>query len=104
MKLDARERPAPVPNAHDLPFFGPSTDDNVRMLKALAPDHQTMVAGCFEGIGQATKDSLAVVMNGRGLAVHDPIIAHHLAAIDVADALVAQAHAQDRHCRRELLN
>ena len=35
----------------------------------------------------------------EGLAVHDPPGAYHVAAVGLADALVAEAYAEDRHAR-----
>ena len=59
-------------------------------------DDQAMVAGRLERVGQAPVDALAVVVDQRGLAVHDPVGADDLRAEGVADALVAEADAQQR--------
>jgi hypothetical protein len=44
----------------------------------------------------------AGVVDHRGLAVHDPLRTHDLAAEGLADALMAQAHAQQRDLRAEV--
>ena len=43
-------------------------------------------------------------MDHRGLAVHDPVGPHDLGAEGVADALVAEADAEDRDRRGEPLD
>jgi hypothetical protein len=60
-----------------------------------------VVASGLERVGQAAEDALLIVMDKRGLAVHDAVVAHHFAAEDVTDTLMAQAHAQNRRRRRE---
>ena len=57
---------------------------------------QRVVARGVEGIGQAGEDAGAVVVDRRGLAVHEPVRADDIAAEDVADALVAEADAEKR--------
>ena len=52
------------------------------------------------GRGQAGEDSLAVVRDGAGFAVHEVLGADDLAAEGFADGLVAEADAEDgRRCR-----
>ena len=58
-------------------------------------DHQRVVAGGLERLGQAGEHAGAVVADQRRLAVHDLRGPHDLAAEDLADALVAEAHAED---------
>src|SRR5262245_5038312 len=63
-----------------------------------------MIAGRVEGIGQAGEDARIVVVDGRGLAVHDTRRADHVAAEGGADRLVAEADAEDRDRAREALD
>jgi hypothetical protein len=56
-------------------------------------NHEAVIAGGFERIRHASIDAFAVVMDHRGLAVHDPIGPNNLRAESVADALVAQTDA-----------
>src|SRR4051794_28403044 len=55
-----------------------------------------MVAGSLERGGKAVKDAGALMMDQRGLAMHRPAGADDLATIGGPDALVPQAHPQDR--------
>ncbi len=50
-----------------------------------------------KGLGQAGEQAVAGVADHRRLAVHDLAGPHHLAAVELADALVAEAHAEHRH-------
>ena len=63
-------------------------------------DDQRVVAGGLERVGQAGEHAAAVVADQRGLAVHDLGRPHHVAAEDLADALVAEADAEDGHAAR----
>ena len=55
-----------------------------------------MVAGGDEGVREAGEDPLAVVVDLRGLAVHQMRGRDDAAAVGLPDALVAQADAQQR--------
>jgi hypothetical protein len=68
--------------------------------RVFAADGQAVIARGGEGVGQACEDALVVVADLAGLAVHDGLGADHVAAIGLADGLVAQAHAQDRQVVR----
>src|SRR5262245_39717949 len=46
---------------------------------------------------------MPVVMDHRSLAMHDATVANDLAAEHVSDALVTEAHTENRHRRREPL-
>src|SRR5690606_5188938 len=59
-------------------------------------DHQRVVARGLVAIGQPCEHALAPMPDRRGLAMHDPARADDLAAVHLADGLVAQAYAQDR--------
>ncbi len=56
---------------------------------------QRMVPRCVERVTHSGKQPFAVVVNRRNLAVHDPVVANHIAAEGVADALVPQTHAEN---------
>ena len=49
-----------------------------------------------KGFGQPVEEALPVVMDLRGLAVHEVGRSDDVAPEDLADALVAEADAQDR--------
>ena len=60
-------------------------------------DGEGVIARGQEIIVEAAEHRLAGVMHAGQLAVHRFGRAHDAAAIDLADGLMAQAHAQDRH-------
>ncbi len=62
-------------------------------------DHQRVVPGGLERLGQPGEHAGPAVVDERGLAVHDLRGPHHVAAEDLADALVAEAHAEHRNLR-----
>src|SRR5438128_8706789 len=95
MELDPVERPGAMSDSHDFTLVGPGADDEVGMMESFAADHQAVVAGGLEWIGKPLEDSLAVVVNPRGLAVHDAVIADDLATEHVPDALMTQTDTQN---------
>ena len=88
MELDAVDGMRFVLEAHDLAFFGPGGDVEA-IGQRLALHDQRVVAGRLEGVGYASKDAFAGVVDGRGFAVHQAIGADDLAAVDLADEEVA---------------
>ena len=76
----------------------------IRSGKVRIRDHEGMVAAGGKGLRHAAKDTLAVVLHRRELAVHQLRRPHDLAAERDADALMAQADAKQRHRRTEPLN
>src|SRR3990172_5904817 len=61
-----------------------------------------MVACGLEGVGEPGEDSAVVVMDLRGLPVHDAVGSAHHATKDVADALMSEAHSQQGDAPGEL--
>jgi len=59
-------------------------------------DDEGVVAGGHEGLGQATEDPRAAVVDLRGLPVHQGGRRDDPPAEDLPDALVAEADAEDR--------
>ena len=57
-------------------------------------DDERVVAGGLERVGQPGEHAGVVVADQRGLAVHDLGRPHDVAAEHLADALVAEAHAE----------
>ncbi len=55
-----------------------------------------MVPRGDEGVGEPGEDALAVVMDLRGLAVHQMRGRHDAAAVGLADALVPEADTEER--------
>ena len=67
-------------------------------------DGQRVVAGRLERAVDAAEHAVALVDDRRHLAVHQRRRAHHRAAIGLADRLVAEADAEDRHASGGLLD
>src|SRR5687767_6635302 len=65
--------------------------------QAGALDHQGVIPRGDEAVGDFVKNPLAVVADAGSLAVHHLARAHHPAAEGLADRLVAEAYAQQRH-------
>src|ERR1700744_1971555 len=95
VELYAVHWPGLVLHAHDLAIFGPGGDLQIGRQVFLA-HRQAVVARGGEGGLQSGEDALALVMDLAGLAVHQRLGVDHLAAIGLADRLVAQADAEDR--------
>ena len=93
MELDAFEGPGFVFDAHDFVFGGPGGDFEVGGEGA-GLDDEGVVAGGFEGIGEAGEDAFVGVEDGGGFAVHEAPVAFDGSAPGVADALVAEADAE----------
>ena len=87
--------------AHDLAFFGPGGDFEA-IRQGLAFDDERVIAGGLERTRHAGEDALAGMMDRRGLAVHQAVGADDIAAVDLADGLVAEADAEDRRGGAEL--
>src|SRR4051812_25158031 len=96
MELHALDGQRAVANAHDLAVFGPRGDLQLgRTARAL--DRKRMVARRLVWAGQPCENAMALVVDARNLAVHERLRMHDAAAERLADRLVAEAHAQDRH-------
>ena len=96
VELDAVDRELPVAQPHDLAFRRARVDFQA-VRHAVGPYHQRVVTRRLKGIRQPGEHSIRPVEDGRGLAVHQTPGAHHLPAEHLADGLVPQAHAQQRH-------
>src|SRR5262245_61061698 len=68
-----------------------------RLGQACGLDHERMVARGGEVLGDAGEHPLAGVMHLRQFAVHQRRRAHDAAAINLADGLMAETDAEDRH-------
>ena len=98
MELHAMHGIALVLQAHDH-AVGRLRGDLELVGQARALDHQRMIARGGEVLRDAGEHALAGVMHLRQLAMHQGRRAHHAAAIDLADGLMAEADAEDRHRR-----
>lgn len=103
MKLHAFGLAAAMADAHHFVFVGPRGDFEFRRNRVAANDEAVIASG-FERIRHAAEHAFAVVMNKRRLAVHDSVVANDGAAENVAHALMAETHAEDRGRFRESAN
>ena len=101
MKLNAVGRIATVTDRHDrLVLLGPPHHLEFIRHRIVGQD-QRMVASGLQRIGDAVEDTLAVVHDGRRLAVLRGLGTADARTVDGTDRLVPQAHTEDRHGRRE---
>ena len=100
MELDPLDGEVPVaqPHHHPVRRLG-------RHLQAAGQRRsfhdQRVVPGGFEGVGNTLVESRPAVADERRLAVHHLAGAHHPAAVQLADALVAEAHPEHGDHARE---
>ena len=93
MVLNALERIAFVPDAHDFILIGPGDDFEI-CRQGTGFDDQAVIARRLEGVRQSSVNTAAVMMDPRGFAVHDSIGPHHLRTKGMTDTLMAQADAK----------
>ena len=72
MKLHSVDGQLAMPQAHDL-LFGGLRGDLQTIWDGVTLDNQRVVAGRRERIRQVGEDTVVVMLNRRGLAVHEPI-------------------------------
>ena len=100
MKLHTFYRPGFMAYAHYFASFGPcGYFQGIR--KALSLNDKRMIAGGGKRVWQPAKYPRAGVKNGRGFTMHDLFRMDDLAAESLANALMAEAHAQDRDLSSE---
>ena len=103
VELDAVDGQFAVGEAHDFAFGGFGGDFEAGR-EGFAFDDEGVVAGGFEGARQAGEDILAGVEDGGGLSVHEARGANDVAPVNLTDALVAEAHAEDGNFPAEMPN
>ena len=69
-------------------------------LKRVGLDHQAVVARGDERVVEPGEQPAVVVVDPVGLAVHQPLGPDDLGPEGLADGLMPQAHAQERHLAR----
>src|SRR5687768_16149129 len=103
MELDAFEDKFLVADAHDDAGFRRGGDfKDVRDRFGL--DGEGVVAHSLEVLWQPFEDAAVVMVDGAHLAVPDLAGAGHCTAERLADALMAQADAEDRQLASEASN
>ena len=94
VELDSVDGPFAVGEAHDFSFGGFGGDFEAGG-EGFAADDEGVVAGGFEGAGEAGEDILAGVEDGRGFAVHEAGGADDFATENLTDALVTETDSED---------
>src|SRR5262245_56328143 len=92
-----------VLETHDLAFGGPGHHFE-RGGQGLTLHQQGVIARGWKRILEAREQPTPLMNDLARLAVQDALGAHDLAAVDVAEALMSEAHAQHRHAAREALD
>src|SRR5256712_11681176 len=102
MELDALDRIAGVASGHDLAVGGgPAQCEALRQRCAV--DRERMVAPGRNGIRKPLEDCAAIVSHETRLAVEDPRRMAALPAVRCPDPLMAEANAERRGRRAQLL-
>src|SRR5579875_4199031 len=103
MELHAFDRVAAVTHAHEHPAFAPGRDLKLGR-HALGTDGERVVAYRLDRVRQAGEHAAAVVRDAGDLAVLDLSRPFNDRAERLADALVTEADAEDRHLAGEAAN
>ena len=93
VELHALDVELAVAQAHDHAVVG-AGGDLEHVGDRVGVDDERVVAGGLERVGEPGEHAGALVVDLRGLAVHDRRRPHDVAAVDLADALVAEADAR----------
>ena len=96
MELDALDVFLLVSHAHDR-AVGELTRDLEAIGQRRTVDDQGVIAADLDVLRQSLIEAATVVADARDFAVDDLARAHDLAAEDLADGLVAEADAENRH-------
>src|SRR5437016_1633875 len=103
MELDPVNWEFAVLQSHDFAFRCFGRDLEARW-QSFAPDDKGMVTRRLERIGKLGENAGVVVPDRRSFSMHQALRRDDLAAENRADALMAEADAEDRHLRAELAN
>jgi hypothetical protein len=102
MELHAVGRVLTMFERHDL-AFGCLRDDLKLGWDGFVNDERVIAHG-FERRRDVFEDTLSVVSDGGGLAVHEARSAVHFAAVDSAEALMSEADAEHGDFAREVFD
>ena len=94
MKLHTFDRKLAVAKSHDDAIVGFGGDLQA-IGKRRGLDDERVGSGCLQRVGQTFEYALIVMVNHRGLAVHDLWGSDDVAPEGVTDALVSKTHAED---------
>jgi hypothetical protein len=96
VELHAHDRMLAVHHRHDLAVVERARHDAKRGRQTGRIDHQRVIPRDLERRRHAFEDAAAVVLDPRRLAVHRLPGTNDVAAVGLADALMSEAHAEDR--------
>src|SRR5665213_1632289 len=102
MKLHAVHRKIPMPKPHDRAVFLRARRNLEIVREPFVRDDERVIARRKERLGDSRKQTLAVVLDRRRLAVHWHTRTNDLAAEHRAHRLMPEAHAEDRRRGAEL--
>ena len=97
MKLHTKNRSADMGEGHD--FALAALRGRAQAIGQLF-DNQRMITTRLHGPGQTGKQAVAIMVNGRGFAMHGFARPPDPAAIGLCQGLMAETHAQYRHIGR----
>ena len=93
MKLDSPEGEFLVTQSHDF-TLGRLRGDFQALWQRFPAHQEAMVAGSLKRIWKPLKKILTIVNDRGGFAVHETTRPHHLAAVNITDALMAETDPQ----------
>src|SRR2546423_1492432 len=100
MELHAFDAHAFVSHAHDLAVRAPRS--NLEAFgQGLFFDHERVIAGRDERIRQGAEHPASVMLNRRGLPMHELARMHDASAKRLSYALMAEADAEQRELARK---
>ncbi len=94
MELHSLDGQLPVSQAHD-DAVGGLGGDLEDVGQRVSVHDQGVVPGGLKRVGHVGEDAHPGVEDGRGLAVHELGGGDDTTSVDLADALVAEAHTED---------
>ena len=92
MKLYALDRQVLMPNPHDFIIIGPGRDFQA-IRQAFSFNHKRMIACSLKRTGQIGEYPFAIVVDHRGLSMHQLLGLYDLTAVGLTDTLVSETHA-----------
>src|SRR5438067_1118284 len=101
MELHPFDRKLAMAQSHDRAVLGLGGDLE-NFGKRFPLDNERVIARRLERIGNSGEHTSADVANRGRLTVHDARRSDDLAAEDMADALMAEANAEDRNAAGEV--
>src|SRR3989344_2319418 len=85
-----------IPYSHYLPLLCPCADFKT-VRKGIFFYQERVIPCCLKRVFNAFKYGLAVVVNRRGFAVHEPLCPYNLSAISIANGLMSKTDPQYRN-------